>query len=350
MNRAARAARMFLLLTVVPALGAAGYAAYEYHVQPLVKAPPPKYSKGMRTIVGAPKANARPESAGFLLGTFAGRGSTLTSFDKALGQRANLSLYYLMWGRRFPSLSVALTAREGAETVIELQPGKVTNVITMAQIAAGDGDKWLGTIARRVARLRDQVIVSFAPEMNGTTYVYGSQNVNGASYIAAYRHVYNYLSQSVAGRYITFMWQPSAIHRTTPNPMPDWPGARYVNLVALDGYYYYRSDTFRSIFGQTIADIRSVSPSTPIMIGETAAAPDFHRQVWDIRNLFAGVRRTHLVGLIWFDSNQLRQKERAAVRRFHQDWRLEDSPRALSAFRAELRAFKLAVLVRQSTG
>ena len=45
-----------------------------------------------------------------------------------------------------------------------------------------------------------------------------------------------------------------------------------------------------------------------------------------ITDLFAGVRNNHLLGLIWFD-----QAQHHGI--FHQDWRLEDSPAALAAFR-----------------
>lgn len=345
MNRAAFAARMFFVITLLPAVGAAGYAAYQYHAHSLVPEPPPHYSKKMRVVIETPKVKAKPLSKSFLLGVFAGRHSTLAQFDKAIGTRANLSVMYLMWGTKFPAYEVAKAASEGAETVVELQPGKVTNVLTMEQITAGVGDKWLNNFARSVAKLRDHIIFSFAPEMNGKFYIYGSENVSGKSYISAYRHVYRVLAKSAAGKYITFMWQPSAIHRSTPDPSVEWPGSRYVDLIGLDGYYYYKSDTFAAIFGKTLAELGALAPTTPIMLGETASAPNLHRQRWDIRNLFSGVESNHLVGLIWFDSNQLKQKESAATRRYHQDWRLEDSPRALSVFRTEISKHVITQLV-----
>lgn len=49
-------------------------------------------------------------------------------------------------------------------------------------------------------------------------------------------------------------------------------------------------------------------------------------------NLFAGVRRHQLNGLVWFDMHQ-----HGGIN--HQDWRLEDNPAALAAFRREARSF-----------
>jgi hypothetical protein len=42
--------------------------------------------------------------------------------------------------------------------------------------------------------------------------------------------------------------------------------------------------------------------------------------------LFAGVRKWNLLGLVWFDKDQHHPPVR-------QDWRVEDSPAALAAFR-----------------
>jgi hypothetical protein len=35
-----------------------------------------------------------------------------------------------------------------------------------------------------------------------------------------------------------------------------WAGAAWVNFVGIDGYYHRSSDTFSSVFGRTIAQIR----------------------------------------------------------------------------------------------
>jgi len=45
-----------------------------------------------------------------------------------------------------------------------------------------------------------------------------------------------------------------------------------------------------------------------------------------VRNLFAGIRHYRLPGLVWFDEDQ-----HGGL--YRQDWRLEDDPAALAAFR-----------------
>lgn len=341
MNRAALAARVFLAITILPAAGAAGYAAYEYRHQ----AP--------ATRVDDAAAVTEFPSNGTLLGVFAptlpraGKAvsdtAALAAFDHAVGHKATLTVAYLNWGSRFPATYVTDAAKLGARTVLELEPrGK--HVPSLAQIALGRGDRWLHSFAARIASTRLPFALSFGPEMNGSWYTYGSGTAR--AYVRAFRHVHNVLLRDVgkaltpaaASRLLTFMWQPSAMHTSTPSPRPYWPGSRYVELIGLDGYYYHATDTFHVIFDRTITMLRQISPRTKIMIGETAVGPMIGHQARGIRNLFAGIKRRKLAGLIWFNRNQLSLHFAARKRVYHQDWRLQDHPAAVRAFIDGLRA------------
>jgi glycosyl hydrolase family 26 len=349
MNRAAMASRIFLAITLLPAIGAARYAAYQYRHQ----------STASTRIFNAGASAANPSTitkfptGGTILGVFAPtlprKGRTpsdvaaLASFNKAVGHRATLTVAYLNWGSPFPVKYVKDAANLGARTVLELEPrGK--GVPSLARIAGGHGDKWLDGFAAAIASTKVPFALSFGPEMNGSWYAYGSSTAN--DYIRAFRHVHDRLLKDVgqkltpaaASRLITFMWQPSAIHTSTPSPMPYWPGSHYVEMVGLDGYYYRSTDTFRIIFRHTIDLIRQKSPNTKIMIGETAVGPMTGHQPQGIKDLFTGIKSRHLSGLIWFNRNQMSIPFPADKRIYHQDWRLQDHPNALQAFIAGLKA------------
>jgi hypothetical protein len=346
MNRAAMASRMFLAITILPAMGAAGYAAYQYRHQP--GSTPAHHSGTMRPA----NANAFP-TGGTILGVFAPtlprKGQTpsdtaaLSSFNHAVGYKASLTVAYLNWGSPFPAKYVRDAARLGARVVLELEPrGK--NVPTLARIAGGHGDSWLHSFAASIASTGKPFALSFGPEMNGSWYAYGSSTAN--DYIRAYRHVHTVLLRDVgqrltpaaASRLLTFMWQPSAMHGSTPSPMPYWPGKSYVEMVGLDGYYYHPTDTFHIVFGPTITKVRRVMGTrTKIMIGETAVGPMTGHQPRGIKDLFSGIKTRHLAGLIWFNRNQMSLKFPADKRIYHQDWRLQDHPLALRAFIAGLK-------------
>ncbi len=276
---------------------------------------------------------------GLRLGAFTA-GQSLWGFDAQVGHAA-LTVSYVPWGTplRWLARVIARAVRSHAEALFDLYPGRLGR--DASQIAAGTGgsDAWLRGLGRLLDRMRDPLAVSFFPEMNGPwrrSWTHGP-----ASYIAAFRHVHAVLSR-VAGSRVTFYWQPSAMHNANPDPMPWFPGRGYVQVVALDGYYYFPHDTFGAIFGATIRLVRRADPTVPIMVGETAAGPMYGRQAWEIRNLFAGIRQDRLLGLIWFN-----QRQHFAPYQFHKDWRLQDHPGALAAFRACLARYgPLARLVK----
>jgi len=325
MNRAALAARTFLVVALLPAIVAAGYAAYAFRHQPPIA--PGTY----RQFKFAPLISGKP-TPGLLLGTYApGSGADgLVGFDQAVGGRAALTVRYVYWGNTFPAAYVAKAAALGAETVVELEPiGKAAP--TLAQIAAGAQDKWLRKFAHEIIAPQDHFILSFAPEMNGAWYQYGYGKAPPSEYVAAFRHVHDVLAATAAARLITYLWQPSAIHLKTPSPAPYWPGSKYVDEIGVDGYYFFPTDTFRVIFARTLALLKSLAPTTPILIGETAVGPQTGHQATDIADLFAGIARNHLLGLIWFNRAQHRFPYV-----YHQDWRLQDNPPALAGFKAAL--------------
>ena len=101
----------------------------------------------------------------------------------------------------------------------------------------------------------------------------------------------------------------------------------------IDGYYEKRGQTF-PVGSSTITAIRRLTKK-PILISETAIG----QAAWKaarIPGLFSGIRAHHLLGLVWFDQRQSNGAH-------HQDWRLEEGPAAVTAFRRGLRGKRLAL-------
>ena len=398
MNRAAWAARFFFAVALVPTVVAASFAAYEFHTQV-----PPTY----RQYAGDPLIGNQPSADDFLLGAYApnprhfapdglesrhAKSAALAkkappwetlafqSFSAAAGCKAVVPLvvHPVNWritptsqlrelslhpkkaklGLSFPAAYVASAAGRGAETLIQLMP-KGKHAASLSQIGNGEEDAVLQAFATEIKSFKDHVMISFAPEMNGTWYRYGYHMpgskaakkyppTSPALYVTAYQHVHQVI-EGIAGKYVSWFWQPSAIHKTlsasgavvqTQSPAPYWPGNGEVDKIGLDGYYYYPRDSAQVIFGPTIDMLRAQHRGVPIMIGEAGAGLEpklgfgVQLQVADIKNLFAGILKYRLEGLIWFDLNQLHVKVPPGQRRYKQDWKLEDSPRAQQVFQA----------------
>jgi hypothetical protein len=84
------------------------------------------------------------------------------------------------------------------------------------------------------------------------------------------------------------------------------------------------------VFGETIAQIRTFS-NAPVLIAETAVGVTYDRES-QIDALLAGVHADHIVGVVWFDKGQ-----NAGI--YHQDWRLEDDPAAVAAFKSAAQTY-----------
>jgi mannan endo-1,4-beta-mannosidase len=243
----------------------------------------------------------------------------LGTFNQDAGVKANLSVYYLTFGRPFPLHTVRFNARAGALTLLEIEP----RTVAMSDIAAGRYDTWLRYLASSVKLSGDKVLLSFAPEANGAWYPWGHTQISSATFIAAWRHVH----QVVGTHSVLWVWQMSPYdpRLRMSNPRRLWPGKREADIVGLDGYYYTPGATFNGVFGRTIRYLRAFTKA-PVLITETSVGPKTRRQAADIKALFHAVRSWSLLGLVWFDLAQHRGI-------LHQDWRFQDSPAAWAAFR-----------------
>ena len=69
----------------------------------------------------------------------------------------------------------------------------------------------------------------------------------------------------------------AAAGRGKPSPAIVPISLAWVNWTGVDGYYFRATDTFGSVFGSTITDIRAIS-SAPLLIAETAVGTTVDRE------------------------------------------------------------------------
>jgi hypothetical protein len=248
------------------------------------------------------------------------------SFGAATGAHVSLALTYIPWEGGFQTSFARMAARHGATILIQLQPRS----ISLAKIAAGDYDRWLREYATHCRDYGHPVVIGFGHEMNGSWYSWGAGHQSPASFVAAWRHVVT-VFRAVGASNVTWMWTANWSGHVS-QLRSWWPGASYVTWVGIDGYLARPTDTFGKIFTHTIRAIQAFSKA-PILISETAVGPQTHHQAADILRLFAGARRLGLLGLVWFNVAQ-----HAGI--IHQDWRLEDNPAAMAAFRRAVAGIK----------
>ena len=90
------------------------------------------------------------------------------------------------------------------------------------------------------------------------------------TFVAAWRHIVT-IFRGEGAKNVTWLW---TINQDPPGTGPGrqwWPGAKYVTWVGIDGYYFRPSDTFGTVFGKTIQQVRAFTDK-PILLSETAVS------------------------------------------------------------------------------
>lgn len=271
----------------------------------------------------------KPSVGGYLGVAEAGETASyqpVDDFAAAVGRKPNIVLYYSSWNESFKERFAAQVHAHNAIPFVQIDPGHTS----LATIAAGQDDAFVRSYARQVKAYGQSVIIGFAAEMNGDWNPWGYGHTPASVFVAAWRHIVTVFRQQDVDN-VTWLW---TVNITQPGtgPIQDWwPGDSYVTWVGVDGYYFRPDYTFANAFLPTIAEIR-IFTKKPILLSETAVG-QVAGQAAKIPDLFAGVRVNHLLGFVWFDRAQ-----NDGI--YHQNWRLEDNPAGLAAFRHELRTYR----------
>ena len=253
-------------------------------------------------------------------------------FDAVCSCRPQIAVRYMRFGQPFPAAEVRMMLAHGAEPLIELEPYSVR----LASIAAGRSDAWLRSYASSVRALGAPVLLSFAPEANGTWYSWGYGHAAARDFIAAWRHVVTLFRHIAPGA--RWLWVVNISFKDSEPLAHLWPGSGYVNEIGVDGYFTRPGATFASRFGPTISQIRHVT-SKPVLITETAANPAAGK-ARAVAQLVSAVKRYKLAGFIWFSIDQLGNGDPGAPKTNRNDWSLEDDPAALAAYRVAVKSYR----------
>ena len=243
----------------------------------------------------------------------------VADFAAVAGRRPTLLGYYSGWAEPFNTSFAEMIHRHGVIPFVQIDPTDAS----IAAITDGTYDDYLRSYADSVRGFGHVVVIGFGHEMNATWYPWGYRHIAPSTFVAAWRHIVT-LFRDQGAHNVTWIWTVQADEPGTGPIASWWPGAKYVTWVGVDGYYYRPSDTFGSVFGQTIKQIRAFT-SSPVLLAETAVGPDAG-QFDKILDLFRGMATYKTLGLVWFDEAQHGGIDR-------QDWRIEDSPPAQIFFR-----------------
>jgi mannan endo-1,4-beta-mannosidase len=285
----------------------------------------PASPRSAQSVSRAPAASCGRPAAGRYLGLSVPRYSLITPTDQALGITANVASFYHGIGQAIDMSTIDALCARHVLPIIEID----TDAVPMTQIASGSQDSYLRNLARQFAASGTPVGLDLDHEFNGPWWAWGFRHATPAQFVAAWRHVVGVFRANGATD-VLWIWNPSTtMPGTTVADLGPWyPGDDYVNWVGLDGYFYSPAETYASVFGDTISQVRAIT-GHPMIIMETGANPASGRPR-AIASLFQGAARTPgLLGLIYFDY------DKSPVH----DWYLNDDPSARAVFKSAAAAY-----------
>ncbi|MFI6443127.1 glycoside hydrolase family 26 protein [Kitasatospora sp. NPDC050543] len=243
--------------------------------------------------------------------------TAVADFTAKAGKTPNLIEYYSGWGDDFDTKGARNAWESGAIPLVAWEP----YTMTLADIAAGKGDDYIKRYAWAVRDFNAPVAISFAHEMNGFWYEWGTKHATAEEFVAAYRHIHDLFSE-IGAASVIWVWSPNSVNPTKGVQLqPYYPGDNYVDWVGIVAYYtHLEAGTFDTLYTPTLTQIRAFTDK-PFLIAETGAEPGARKRN-DILNLAGGVlARPDCLGFVWFNIRK------------EADWRIDSDPQALAAFK-----------------
>jgi hypothetical protein len=182
--------------------------------------------------------------------------------------------------------------------------------MTDSAIAGGTQDAYITAFAEALKAWGHPLFLRFDHEMNGNWFQWGvgfpSSGNTAANYQAMWQHVHTIFT-SVGATNVTWDWCPNADNSNNPSMASLYPGNSYVDWTCMDGYNTASAGntSFQSLFQATYNNIMAVTPSKPMMIGETGTSESYgssSKASW-ITNMFTALPTSfpNIRALVWYD-------------------------------------------------
>ncbi len=267
-------------------------------------------------------------------------GAELDAVAQLAGESPSMVLFYKDFLQAPPIAELNAVRARGAVSLVTWEPwswsggGLEQPAFSLDRITAGDFDARILEWGQALASWGQPVMLRFAHEMNGNWYPW-AEGVNGnqsGDYVQAWRHVHDVVASTGASN-VQWVWSPNVPYWGSTDLAGLYPGAGYVDIVALDGYNWGTSAAWsgwisaQDLFAPGIAELRNLAPGKPVLIAETASSEaGGSKAAWNTDLVSYLAAQPDVMGFVWFHF----QKEA--------DWRINSSASSASAFSSALLA------------
>ena len=177
-----------------------------------------------------------------------------------------------------------------------------------ARVTDGTYDAYLTQWGKALATWGQPVMLRYGHEMNGNWYPW-ADGVNGnapGDFAAAWRHVPDVVTAAGATN-VSWVWSPNVPY-TGSTPLAGlYPGAVYVDAVALDGYNWGTSagwstwQTPAALFDTELAQLRAQAPGKQTFIAETSSSEvGGSKSKWNTAPVACLATQPDVTGFVWF--------------------------------------------------
>lgn len=315
------------------------------------------------TAAAAPTVTPLPyeEIPGAYLGTFYGDGAPSVGLYEDIGKGVAIQGSYIDFESPFVAGTANALANVGRIWFITWEywgtPDPAYAERPLDLILEGAYDEHLQEWGERLHEFEKPIFLRWGHEMNGDWYPWaGANNGKGTldgfgdatlpdgpeRYVAAYRYIHDAISAAGADN-VLWVWCPNAPFSSSANNYGSttggwneavnyYPGDEYVDWLCFDGYNWGTSgygQTFNSswtsfddIYADSYAQLQTINPGKPIIIGEYASTEDGGDKAAWILDAYEKMETEYpqIRGVIWFHISK------------ETDWRINSSPESLTAF------------------
>lgn len=255
----------------------------------------------------------------------------LNAVQSDIGAHAGVVNVFVSDSEGFPTTKARLVRDNGSIPMITWEFSSLTGVGVDA-IANGSMDAYIRRFADDARASGGEIWLRPFHEFNGNWYPWtGTVGPNTpAKVVAAWRHIHDIFAAEGAAN-VKFVWcaNSESVPGTTANAIQNyWPGDAYVDYTAIDAYNWGTAETssaWRSFATVVDPAYRRITALTakPMIIAETGCAEQGGNKAQWISDMFASIKSayTRIQGICWFN-----------VQDTNEDWRVESSSAALSAF------------------
>jgi hypothetical protein len=235
-------------------------------------------------LMFAVPATGSPAPASAALGAYAAgypgtSGTQLARFEKVLGSRVAIASSFRGWGDVFPDAAQLADSRTGHVLLVAWDLG-ATRETRFSTFPAHAHDDYLAQEAAAARRYGRPLYVRPWPEMNGDWQPFqptrdGRAPAGGtyAQFVAAWRYLVTFFRAHGATN-VRWVFDPTAdTYAGTTDVRAIWPGARYVDVLGIDGYNWgtggiFRWRSFADVFTAQYRRLTGLSATLPVWICE----------------------------------------------------------------------------------